>query len=174
MTPASSDPTTIAWRATVFAGDGPPVVFLHGGGQTRYAWDSSAEAMQQAGWTCITVDLRGHGESDWIAGKHYAFGDFASDAARIGATLARQYGRKPIAVGASLGGISALIAQYEADQTLFEALVLVDVTPRMRRDGVDRIIGFMSDRDAGRFCHSGRGGRRDHRLSAESQTAEIA
>ncbi len=132
--------------ATVFESDGPPVLFFHGGGQTRYAWDASAQAVQSAGWTSITVDMRGHGESDWIAGKQYAFGDFADDVARVGTAVSQQFGRKPVVVGASLGGISALIAQYEADQALFDAVILVDVTPRMKRDGVERILGFMSDR----------------------------
>lgn len=132
--------------ATVFENHGPPVVFFHGGGQTRYAWDSSAEAVRQAGWTSITVDMRGHGESEWITHKRYAFEDYADDAARVAEAIFQTYRCKPVAVGASLGGISALVAQHESDQPLFEALVLVDVTPKMRRDGVERILGFMSDR----------------------------
>jgi len=132
--------------ATFFEAAGPPVLFFHGGGQTRYAWDASARAVQAAGWTGISVDLRGHGESEWLAGQQYAFEDFAEDAAHVGKAVAAARDRRPIAVGASLGGISALVAQYESDQTLFEALVLVDVTPRMKRDGVERILGFMADR----------------------------
>ncbi len=132
--------------ATVFDGGGKPVLFFHGGGQTRYAWDASARAVQQAGWTSISVDMRGHGESDWLAEKQYAFEDFANDVARIGADVGENFGGKPVAIGASLGGISSLIAQYESGQALFDALVLVDVTPRMKRDGVERILGFMSDR----------------------------
>lgn len=132
--------------ATVFAGSGRPVVFFHGGGQTRQAWNASAAAVQEAGWTSVTVDLRGHGESDWLADKQYSFDDFADDAGQIGKAVENKFGARPIAVGASLGGLSCLIAQCKSDQTLFQALVLVDVTPRMRRDGVERILGFMADR----------------------------
>ena len=132
--------------ATVFDGGGRPVLFFHGGGQTRYAWDASARAVQQAGWTSISVDMRGHGESEWLAEKQYAFEDFAGDVALVAAGVQRRFGSKPIAIGASLGGISSLIAQYESKQLLLGALVLVDVTPRMKRDGVERILGFMSDR----------------------------
>ncbi len=132
--------------ATVFRGGCPPALFFHGGGQTRYAWDSSARAVQQAGWTSITVDLRGHGESEWLANKQYAFDDFGRDVGCIAAETEREFGSKPVAIGASLGGISSLIAQYESGQTAFAALVLVDVTPKMKRDGVEKIVGFMSDR----------------------------
>ncbi len=132
--------------ATVFRGGCPPVLFFHGGGQTRYAWDSSARAVQQAGWTSITVDMRGHGESEWLIDKQYAFEDFGRDIACIAAEMEREIGSKPVAIGASLGGIASLIAQYESAQTAFAALVLVDVTPKMKRDGVEKIIGFMSDR----------------------------
>ncbi|MCR9134963.1 MAG: alpha/beta hydrolase [Alphaproteobacteria bacterium] len=132
--------------STLFPGTGRPVVFFHGGGQTRQAWNASARAVQDAGWTGMTVDLRGHGESDWLAGKEYSFDDFADDATHVGLAVGREYGTRPVAVGASLGGISCLIAQYQSGQSLFEALVLVDITPRMKRDGVERILGFMSDR----------------------------
>jgi pimeloyl-ACP methyl ester carboxylesterase len=40
------------------------VVFLHGGGQTRRSWGRAAAAVAERGWQAITVDLRGHGESD--------------------------------------------------------------------------------------------------------------
>lgn len=132
--------------ATVYSAAGRPVLFFHGGGQTRQAWHATALAVQDAGRTSISVDLRGHGESDWLPGKEYAFEDFADDVARVAVAVRKTSGHKPIAVGASLGGISALVAQYEADQSLFDALVLVDVTPRLKRDGVERILGFMADR----------------------------
>jgi pimeloyl-ACP methyl ester carboxylesterase len=132
--------------ATVFEGAGRPVLFFHGGGQTRHAWDASARAVRKAGWTSISVDLRGHGESEWLGNKQYAFEDFANDVACVAVAVREKYGCRPITVGASLGGISSLIAQHESGQTLFEAVVLVDVTPRMKRDGVERILGFMADR----------------------------
>jgi pimeloyl-ACP methyl ester carboxylesterase len=43
----------------------PAVVFLHGGGQTRRSWGRAAAAVAERGWQAITVDMRGHGESDW-------------------------------------------------------------------------------------------------------------
>ena len=52
---------------------------------------------------------------------------------------------RPVAVGASLGGMAALLANGSApngDQ-VFSALVLVDITPRVDSDGVAKIQGFM-------------------------------
>lgn len=50
----------------------------------------------------------------------------------------------PVVVGASLGGMSALLAQARTDTQLYRALVLVDVTPRMELGGIQRIVGFMA------------------------------
>ena len=133
--------------ASVYEGGAKPVLFFHGGGQTRHAWDNAAQAVQAAGYTAITVDLRGHGDSEWVADQRYAFDDYAADIDAVARKVRETFaGKRPVSVGASLGGISSLLAQYESGQLLLSALILVDVTPRMRRDGVDRILGFMSDR----------------------------
>jgi len=42
----------------------PPVLLLHGGGQTRYAWGATAGKLAEAGFHAVTMDLRGHGESE--------------------------------------------------------------------------------------------------------------
>jgi pimeloyl-ACP methyl ester carboxylesterase len=52
-------------------------------------------------------------------------------------------GGRPALVGASLGGLAALIVAGEIDPELATALVLVDVTPRVNPSGSRRIIGFM-------------------------------
>jgi pimeloyl-ACP methyl ester carboxylesterase len=131
-----------------YGGSGAPALLLHGGGQTRHAWSATARALAEAGWRAILVDQRGHGESDWVASGRYAFADFAADAACIARSVAEQTGERPVAIGASLGGIAALLAEGEAaDQAtapLFAALVLVDITPRVDREGIARIQAFMS------------------------------
>jgi alpha/beta hydrolase family protein len=55
------------------------VVFLHGGGQTRRSWGRAAAAVAERGWQAITVDLRGHGESDWSKDADYRVTSFAGD-----------------------------------------------------------------------------------------------
>ena len=44
------------------AGDGPLVLFVHGLTSSRRAWDPVTSGLG-AGFTCVRVDLRGHGES---------------------------------------------------------------------------------------------------------------
>lgn len=61
---ARSDAEWALQRARFSAG-GPAVVFFHGGGQTRHAWDQTAEQLAQRGCHCFTVDHKGHGESYW-------------------------------------------------------------------------------------------------------------
>jgi pimeloyl-ACP methyl ester carboxylesterase len=133
--------------ADVFGDSGPPVLLLHGGGQTRHAWTKTAEAIARKGHTAYALDQRGHGDSDWIADGAYDFFDFAADAKVVAAELTRRSGVKPIAIGASLGGIASLLAegQFEHDQgaNVFSALVLVDITPRVDLSGVAKVLGFM-------------------------------
>lgn len=137
--------------ADLWDGRGHPVVLLHGAGQTRHAWDETARRIASEGMRAITVDLRGHGQSDWVASGNYGFGDFGADAAAIFRQVAEMFHAAPSAVGASLGGLSALTAEARHGR-LLEALVLVDVTPRLDPGGVARVQGFMSARLAEGFA----------------------
>jgi pimeloyl-ACP methyl ester carboxylesterase len=117
----------------------PPVLLLHGGGQTRHAWGGAAAALAAAGRFAISIDLRGHGHSDWSPDGVYTMDRFAGDVHAIASAL----GRPPALVGASLGGLSSLVAVGEASQQLATSLVLVDVTPRVEAAGRVKIQGFM-------------------------------
>jgi non-heme chloroperoxidase len=86
------------------------------------------------------MDLRGHGESDWASDGDYRVEAFARDVTTIVAHL----GRVPVLVGASLGGMAALVAEGEAGAGLSRGLVLVDIAPQMEPAGVERIVGFMT------------------------------
>ena len=142
--------------ADVFGDAGQPVMLLHGGGQTRHAWGRTAEHLARAGALAYAIDQRGHGDSEWVADGAYAFADFAADAAAVAATLTQRAGKRPIAIGASLGGIASLLAEGNADRAgtgpVFAAVVLVDITPRVNREGVAKIQGFMRERAADGFA----------------------
>ena len=43
----------------------PPVILMHGGGQTRHSSGKAARDLVKMGLYVISLDLRGHGESDW-------------------------------------------------------------------------------------------------------------
>ena len=51
--------------------DGPPVLLLHGGGQTRHSWSRAHRTLADAGYRVISLDARGHGQSDWIENGDY-------------------------------------------------------------------------------------------------------
>ncbi len=123
-------------------GQGPPVLMLHGGGQTRHAWEKTATAMARNGYAAYSFDMRGHGDSDWVPEAGYSFAEYARDAGAIADWLTRQTGRRPIGVGASLGGLSMIGAEDEKPR--FAAIALVDIVPRMRQEGVMRIMSFMT------------------------------
>jgi pimeloyl-ACP methyl ester carboxylesterase len=93
----------------------------------------------------VSVDLRGHGESDWVDSRAYTFIEYGADAAAIFRQAAGMFHVKPAAVGASLGGLSSLVA-LSRHGPLLSSLVLVDITPRMDPEGVARIQGFMGER----------------------------
>ena len=137
--------------ADLWDGHGHPVVLLHGGGQTRHAWDETARRIASEGMRAVTVDLRGHGQSDWVESGNYGFVDFGADAAAIFRQVADMFHAAPSAVGASLGGLSSLTAEARHGR-LLESLVLVDVTPRLDPQGVARVQGFMSARLAEGFA----------------------
>jgi len=132
--------------ADVFGDKGAPVLLLHGGGQTRHAWRATAEAIARKGHVAYALDQRGHGDSDWPAGGGYTFPYFARDVTVVSDELTKRGGEKPSVIGASLGGIAALIAEGDAEKdgrSLFSSLVLVDITPRVDGEGVEKIHAFM-------------------------------
>jgi pimeloyl-ACP methyl ester carboxylesterase len=124
----------------------PPVLFLHGGGQTRHAWGGTAEVLARDGRLAIALDLRGHGESDWAIGDApYRLARFAADLRAVIAQLAAP----PALVGASLGGLTSLIAVGEVEARFATAAVLVDIAPRIEPAGAQRITSFMIGRPDG-------------------------
>ncbi|QEN15229.1 alpha/beta fold hydrolase [Mycolicibacterium sp. ELW1] len=122
--------------------DAPAVVFLHGGGQTRRSWGRAAAAVAGRGWQAVTVDLRGHGESDWSPDGDYRVVSFAGDVLE----LLRRLPPRPVLVGASLGGFTGMLLAGEIAPEALRALVLVDIVPDMDPSGASRIHQFMYDR----------------------------
>lgn len=118
--------------------DGAPVLLFHGGGQTRHAWGRAVEALGAAGFRATAYDLRGHGDSAWAPSYHVA--EFAADVLDLVAAEPAP----PVIVGASMGGLAALLANATPAGEISRALVLVDIAPRVNPAGVDRILAFMA------------------------------
>ena len=120
--------------------DADQVIFLHGGGQTRHSWGGTADAIAERGWCSWALDARGHGESDWAPGGDYRLASFAADVEMV----IGEIGGQPAIVGASLGGLTALLLLGRLSPGVARGLVLVDIVPDMEKSGTDRIAAFMT------------------------------
>jgi pimeloyl-ACP methyl ester carboxylesterase len=115
------------------------VLLLHGGGQTRHSWARTGPRLAELGWAAVSVDTRGHGESGWPKGPEgYTLDCLVGDLK----AMVSQLGESPIVVGASMGGMTALVAEGE-NPGLLRGLILVDVVPRLEFAGIAKISEFM-------------------------------
>lgn len=120
--------------------DGQRVLLLHGGGQTRSSWGTASAKLAAEGLHCFSLDSRGHGESDWDPEGRYGPQNLARDVAEV----IRQIGGPVVLVGASLGGLTGLLAAADLGPQAINGLVLVDVVPQLRHEGSARIVAFMN------------------------------
>src|SRR5882757_3145774 len=116
----------------------PTLLFLHGSGQTRQSWGRALDEAVKRGYRAVSLDLRGHGDSDWSPDGKYSMDGFVADVRQAVDHL----GDAPIVIGASLGGIIGLLIAATPPPPL-RALVLVDITPRVEMSGAKEVIAFM-------------------------------
>lgn len=115
------------------------VVLLHGGGQTRHSWKGAGRSLSAAGVATLAVDARGHGDSEWSPQGDYTRARLAHDIVAI----AEDLGRPVVLVGASMGGLAALLASTALRTDQFGGIVLVDVVPSYDAAGGQRVFDFM-------------------------------
>ena len=120
--------------------NGPLVMLLHGGGQTRHAWKGAGETLGASGYHAVAFDARGHGDSDWADQDAYGPDHMVDDLNCVAQALDAEH---PILVGASMGGGVSLMA-IGVDKVAAKALVLVDMAPKIEPDGSRRIQEFMN------------------------------
>jgi pimeloyl-ACP methyl ester carboxylesterase len=149
--PTHSEPQTVKFRGiqdiTLVAdewnrgedGDRPAVLMLHGGGQNRHSWKNTGQILADQGLHVVALDSRGHGDSDRAPEANYTVDALRAD------TLAviDQIGRPVMLVGASMGGMTGILAADAAGPSKVTKLVLVDVVPRYEKSGSARIRDFM-------------------------------
>ncbi len=123
----------------------PCVLLAHGFGQTQFAWAETARQLAASGWQAVSYDARGHGNSDRAPSGRYIFEQFVEDFRRVCASLPHP----PLLVGASMGGLTALLAHSEKPIADLRALVLVDIAPRWDDKGVEAMLSFMRQHPKG-------------------------
>jgi len=118
----------------------PLVVLMHGGGQTRHAWGVTGEKLGTSGFHVLSMDLRGHGDSDWHSDGDYSIESYKSDLVSI----LNQLDKPASLVGASLGGMVAMsLASDLKNKKLTTALVMVDIGLYPNEAGANQVVNFM-------------------------------
>jgi non-heme chloroperoxidase len=118
----------------------PPLVLLHGVGQTCHTWDLFAAAMSPH-FHVMAFDQRGHGDTDWAADKDYSRHSMVEDVGAFTTALGLD---RFFLTGMSMGGANSLSFTAKNPDRV-EALVVVDVGPRVENKGVQNIRNFMKD-----------------------------
>lgn len=117
----------------------PTVLMLHGGGQNRFSWKNTGQILADEGFHVVALDSRGHGDSDRSPDAIYTVDALCEDTLRV----LDQIGRPVVLIGASMGGMTGILAADAAGPDKVTKLVLVDVVPRYEKDGSARIRDFM-------------------------------
>ena len=106
-------------------GEGQPLLFIHGLGSSTRDWEFQVQEFAKS-YKVITLDLRGHGQSDKPAGP-YSMSMFAADTVGLLKGLGID---APHVVGLSLGGGVAFQMAVDASLPL-KSLIIVNSTPEL-------------------------------------------
>src|ERR1700730_4084768 len=118
----------------------PPLVLLHGITGHARTWDTLAVALADT-WHVLTLDQRGHGDSDPAPDGDYSVGAMADD---LGA-FADALGLSTFALlGLSMGGRVAMGFAGEHPQRV-QRLVIVDIAPDIHPPGMTRIRAMIAN-----------------------------
>jgi len=112
----------------------PALCLLHGGSAHAHWFDAVAPALADR-YHVLSLDQRGHGESQWSSTSDYATPDFAGDL--LGVMDALDWERM-VLVGHSMGGHNAMSFGAWHPGRL-RALVVVDSRPSLPPDRLDRM-----------------------------------
>ncbi|MER5965160.1 alpha/beta hydrolase [Streptomyces sp. NPDC002057] len=119
-----------------WGGSGTDVLLLHGLAGHSGEWDATARLLRDSGHRVVALDQRGHGGSE----RHPGDVSRAAHVADAVAVVDALGLRRPVLVGQSLGGSTALLTA-SAHPGLPRALVLVEAGPGGANPGVQEQIG---------------------------------
>jgi pimeloyl-ACP methyl ester carboxylesterase len=127
------------WNRSTDTTGRPTILMLHGGGQNRFSWKKTGQILADEGFHVIALDSRGHGDSDRAPDADYAVETLTADVMNVLKTIDRPV----VLIGASMGGLTGILAAHRAGPVKVTRLVLVDVVPRFEKNGSARIRDFM-------------------------------
>ncbi|BBX63014.1 peroxidase [Mycobacterium saskatchewanense] len=127
------------WNRGIESAGRPSILMLHGGGQNRFSWKNTGQILADEGFHVVALDSRGHGDSDRAPDADYAVDTLTADVMEVLAAV----GRPVMIIGASMGGLTGILAAHQAGPDRVTQLVLVDVVPRFEKGGSARIRDFM-------------------------------
>ncbi|WP_410052288.1 alpha/beta hydrolase [Bradyrhizobium sp. SZCCHNRI30512] len=110
------------------------LVLIHGFGDGGYIWDDFLPILG-AHARAVTVDLRGHGDSDWDPHARYDIAAYLDDIASV---LNALHLRRVALVGHSMGGeIAIRLTDLYPDRVA--GLILVDAGPELEQSAVAHV-----------------------------------
>jgi len=120
----------------------PSILLLHGFAQSAHSFDFVSLCLADQ-FHVLVPDLRGHGDSEWAMDEDYSREIMLKDLK----SFIDVTGCKPvIIIGLSLGGTIGY--KFAADNpSIVNALVIVDVAPRVEHSGVKRVRNFVEIKD---------------------------
>ena len=136
-------------------GDGPPLYMVHGIGSRKVTWDGLMPHITPY-FTCVSYDLRGHGNSP-VTAPPYSLDDLVEDLEALRVKLEHE---RIHVVGHSLGGmIGPAYARAYPDRVCSLGLLstaagrsdderekLISLIERMEREGVAPVLDTLLDR----------------------------
>jgi pimeloyl-ACP methyl ester carboxylesterase len=109
------------------------LLLLHGNSANAWWWQPMVQALAGANLRTLALDLRGHGDSEWVRPARYSPEDYADDLARL---IQATGAEGSIAVGHSMGGIAVLAFTLRYHR-LVRAVAAIDIAitsgPRRNR-----------------------------------------
>lgn len=135
---------------TVWRGDGPPIVFIHGMGTSAATWERCMDLLADR-FTVVAVDLLGHGDSPVPDDPDEYTRDRAlADIDDVLDDVLAHTGEAAVLVGHSLGGYLAL-AHAATRPGVARAIVALNTGPGFRDPDRRAAWNDMSRRNAHRF-----------------------
>src|SRR4051812_34902073 len=98
----------IQTRVLELEGDGVPLIFFHGYGDSADCWRLMLKLLGERGRRAIAVDVRGFAHADRLSSERPILPQLDEYGAAVVRAVAREEGQSPYVIGNSLGGLLSL------------------------------------------------------------------